>query len=150
MGMSAFFPSEPALAARRDIALRAMTEKLEHGETDAGLEIFIDYVNGPGAWKSTAEGTKNWLRANAWTLAAEGKDTATWAPFSCEDAKGLNVPVLLLGGEKSPKHFGATLDRIQACLPRSTRGVIGNSSHSMPRMNPQGFNSEVLTFIATH
>ena len=128
MGMSAFFPSEPALAARRDIALRAMTEKLEHGETDAGLEIFIDYVNGPGAWKSTAEGTKNWLRANAWTLAAEGKDTATWAPFSCEDAKGLNVPVLLLGGEKSPKHFGATLDRIQACLPRSTRGVIGNSS----------------------
>ena len=90
--MSAFFPSEPALAARRDIALRAMTEKLEHGETDAGLEIFIDYVNGPGAWKSTAEGTKNWLRANAWTLAAEGKDTATWAPFSCEDAKGLNVP----------------------------------------------------------
>ena len=149
-GMPAFSPTDPALAARRGIATRAMTEKLKQGETDAGLEIFVDYVNGPGAWKTTPDAAKNSLRANAWTLAAAETDTASWAPFSCDDAKRLNVPVLLLGGEKSPANFAATLDKLQACLPRSTRGVIGNSSHAMPRMNPQAFDAAVLTFITAH
>lgn len=149
-GMPAFSPTDPVLAERRGIANRAMTEKLEEGETDAGLEIFVEYVNGPGAWKKTPDATKNYLRANAWTLAAAESDNATWTPFSCEDARRLNVPVLLLQGESSPGNFKATLDKVQACLPRNTRDVIKNSSHSMPRMNPDGFNSAVMSFIAAN
>ncbi|MGJ7497923.1 alpha/beta fold hydrolase [Variovorax sp. RT4R15] len=149
-GMPAFFPTDPVLAERRGIALRAMTEKLKKGETEAGLEIFMDYVSGPGAWKTTSDGTKNSLRANAWTLAAAEIDTPTWAPYTCEDARRLNVPVLLLEGESTPGTFKATLDNVQACLPRNTRGVVKNSSHGTPRANPQGFNTAVMTFIAAH
>jgi pimeloyl-ACP methyl ester carboxylesterase len=96
------------------------------------------------------EANKNYLRANAWTLAAADSDNATWAPFSCEDARRLNLPLLLLQGESSPGNYKTTLDNVQACLPRSTRDLISNSSHSMPRMNPEGFNSAVMSFIAAH
>jgi pimeloyl-ACP methyl ester carboxylesterase len=48
-GMPAFAPTDPELAERRSKTTRAMTEKLKGGETDAGLEIFVDYVNGSGA-----------------------------------------------------------------------------------------------------
>lgn len=149
-GMPAFSPTDPVMVDRRGIALRAMTEKLKKGETDAGLEIFVDYVNGPGAWKTIPDGPKNALRDNAWTLAAAENDTGTWAPLSCEDARRLNVPVLLLEGESTPGNFKAILDKIQACLPRNTRGVIKNSSHATPRMNPSGFNTAVMSFIAAH
>ena len=40
--MAAFSPTDPVLAERRGVAMRAMTEKLKQGETDAGLEVFVD------------------------------------------------------------------------------------------------------------
>ena len=147
-GMRAFSIDDPVAVERNNKAIRSMTEKLKQGETDAGLEIFVEIVNGPGAWQKTPDTTKNTLRSNAWTLAAGPDDYQRWAPFSCEDAKRLDVPVLLLEGESTPKLFKATLDNIQPCLPRSTREVIKNSAHSMPRMNPDGFNAATMRFIA--
>ena len=149
-GMADFAPEEPAIRDRRVNAYRAMSEALSQGDTERGLEIFIEYVNGPGAWKTTPERSKQSLRDNVWTLAAANEDTASWAPFSCADMKQLKTPVLLLGGESSPPNFGATLDRVQACLTRAERRVIPKSSHSMPRMNPDAFNAAVLAFADSH
>ena len=58
--------------------------------------------------------------------------------------------MLLLEGELTPQLFKATLDNIQLCLPRSTREVLKNSAHSMPRMNPGGFNHATTRFISAH
>ena len=149
-GMPAFAPEDPAIRDRRAVAFRAMSDKLSKGETDGGLEIFMEYVNGPGAWKSAPEGTKQFLRDNAWTLALGEADTATWAPFTCDDAKRLTTPVLLLGGESSPPNFAATLDKVQTCLVRAERQVIPRSGHAMPRANPDAFNGSVMSFIARH
>jgi esterase len=149
-GMPAFAPTDPALAERRTVLLQAMTEKLKQGQVDAGLEIFMEYTGGPGAWKTTPERSKQLLRDNAFTLTVADRDTATWPAFSCEDANRIKVPVLLLGGESSPGNFGAALDKVQSCLTQADRQVIKSSSHSMPRINPSGFNAAVMTFIAAH
>jgi pimeloyl-ACP methyl ester carboxylesterase len=127
-----------------------MRDKLSKGDTDGALEVFVTYVNGPNAWKSTPEATKQSLRDNAWTFPAADKDEVRWPPFSCDDAKRLTMPVLLLAGDRSPANFGQVLDKVQPCLQRAQRGVISNSSHAMPRMNPGGFNTAVLTFIEAH
>ncbi|MBI5275604.1 MAG: alpha/beta hydrolase [Burkholderiales bacterium] len=151
-GMAAFAPSDPAAVARRSAAFRGVRDKFKSGELDTGLELFQEYVNGPGAWKNLPDRSKQFMRDNAWTLVAADSDGSAWAPFTCEDAKQLSqiMPVFLLGGETSPKNFGAILDRVQACMPRATRGLVKNSSHSMPRMNPAGFNEAVLSFIDRH
>jgi esterase len=149
-GMSAFAPEDPAVRDRRAIAFRAMSDKLSKGDTDGGLEVFMEYVNGPGAWKSAPEGTKQVLRDNAWTLASGEADTATWTLFTCDDAKRLRTPVLLLGGDGSPPNFAATLDKVQTCLSGPERQVIPRSGHAMPRANPNAFNEAVMSFIARH
>lgn len=149
-GMPAFSPTDPVAVERRRVTMTAIAEKLKQGDTDAGLEMFAEYVSGPGAWKTMPDATKNSFRANAWTLVAAEKDTPTWAPLSCDDVKRLDMPVLLLEGERTPAHYRTILDNIQACLRRSTREVVRNSSHGTPRANPQGFSAAVMGFIAAH
>jgi pimeloyl-ACP methyl ester carboxylesterase len=146
-GMPAFSPDDPAVAGRRAAAFRAMTGQLSKGDADGGLKTFMEFVGGPGAWEKTPEPARQVLRDNAWTLAMSEADTASWPPFSCEDARRINVPVLLLGGDASPPTFGATLDKVQSCLAKSERRIIQKTGHAMPRVNPSGFNSTVLSFI---
>jgi pimeloyl-ACP methyl ester carboxylesterase len=147
-GMPAFSADDPAVADRRAAAFRAMTGQLSKGDTDAGLKTFMEFVGGPGAWEKTPEPARQVLRDNAWTLAVSEADTASWPAFSCQDAKRINVPILLLGGDASPATFGATLDKLQSCLTKAERQVVQKSGHAMPRLNPSGFNSTVLSFIA--
>jgi pimeloyl-ACP methyl ester carboxylesterase len=148
-GMPAFSSDDPADSGR-NAAFQSMSEKLSKGDTDGALEDFMTFVGGPGAWKSTPEASRQILRDNAWTFLAADKDLSRWPAFSCDDAKRLNVPVLLLGAEKSPARFGEILDKLQACLPLSERARVANSSHAMARMNPTGFNSAVMAFISAH
>lgn len=150
VGMPAFTPPDPAARERRRTLFRAVAEKLDQGETDGGLELFINTVNGAGAWSALPEAAKQVLRDNAWALPAADKDEDRWPPFTCEDARRLAIPVLLLGGEKSPAGFGRVLDGIQACLTRVERRVIINSSHAMPRMNAPAFNGAVMAFVSAN
>ena len=147
-GMPAFAPDDPVLAGRRATAFRTMTEQLSKGDMDGGLKTFMEFVGGPGAWEKTPDPARQVLRDNAWTLAMSEVETAAWPAFSCDDAKRIQVPALLLGGDASPPNFGATLDKLQSCLAKVQRQVIQKSGHGMPRLNPTGFNAAVLSFIA--
>jgi esterase len=147
--MAAFSADDPEDGGRA-AAFQAMSQKLSEGDTDGALEAFMTFVGGPGAWKSTPEASRQILRENAWTFLAHEGDRSRWPAFSCDDAKRLDVPVLLLGAEKSPPRFGEILNKLQACLPRSERGQVANSGHPMARVNPTGFNSAVMTFISAH
>ena len=149
-GSMAAFSSEDPADGGRTAAFQAISEKLSQGDTDGALDAFMTFVSGPGAWKSTPEASRQTLRDNAWTFVAHEKDRPRWPAFSCDDARRLNVPILLLGAEKSPRRFGEILDKLQACLPGSERGLVANSSHAMARMNPAGFNSAVMAFISAH
>lgn len=147
-GMPAFSPDDPVVADRRATAYRTITDQLSKGDTDGGLKTFMEFVNGPGVWEKTPDPARQVLRDNAWTLAMSEVDTATWPPFSCDDVRRINVPILLLGGDASPPTFRATLDKVQSCLAKVERQVIQKSGHAMPRSNPGGFNSAVLSFIS--
>jgi pimeloyl-ACP methyl ester carboxylesterase len=149
-GMKLFAPEDADSIDRRTIALKAVREKLNAGEIDGGLQIFADYVNGPNSWANAPERLKQSLRDNAWTLTAAERDAASLPIYTCDDAGKLDMPVLLLGAQNSPKQFGATLDRFEKCMKKPARSVVQNSSHSMPRMNPEGFTAAVLEFIRAH
>jgi len=149
-GMTAFAPDEPAQRDARAAIFRAVSEKLAQGDPDAGLKAFVDYLNGSGSWNALPEPARQALRDNAWTFPAAEIDQDRWPPFTCDDARRIDVPVLLLGGALSPPAFGVILDRLQACLPRVERVRIENSAHTMPRMNPAAFDAAVMAFIAAH
>lgn len=144
-GMTAF--STDADRAERDKTYAGISQRLADGDVEGALDFFQTRLNGPGAWQKMPESNKQTLRDNAWTLPAANQDIPNWAPFTCADAEALKMPVLLVGGDSSPPQFARALDRVQACLQRSRRVKIENSSHSMPRIQPAAFNAALMEFI---
>jgi pimeloyl-ACP methyl ester carboxylesterase len=148
--MKAFDADDPAAPDPRPDWRNIVRQKLTTGDVEGALEHFQTRINGPGAWQAAPDSVRQSLRDNAYTLPAMFDDQANWPSFTCEDALALDLPVLLLEGEQSPPRFKRILNNVQKCLRRAERRVIANSTHSMPRLNPAAFTSEVLAFIACH
>jgi esterase len=148
-GMPAFQPAGGASAGGRKSVLESAAALLDQGKTDKALASL--QIGGPDTWEAGPEAYRQMLRDNAWTLKGLISDPGDkWAPYTCADAGRIAVPVLLVGGEKSPPERGKSLDAIQSCLKRSERAVIAGVGHPMPRLNPVGFSEAVLRFITKH
>ena len=135
-------------AARRQSQINKTLEIFDTGDIEGGLQFFIDGAAGPGAWKGRPELERQMSRDNAWTL--KGDQPSTQEPFDCRDAEKISVPVLLVGGDRSPPIFAKIMDTLAPCLKRSERIVIPNASHPMMRMNPAAFSQGVMDFLARH
>jgi pimeloyl-ACP methyl ester carboxylesterase len=138
----------PALAAleRRRTFVSVAMEQLQRGNTDAGLESFVDGVTAPGGWKNAPDANKQRVRDNAWTiksLLADANEALT-----CEQVKRITVPVLLVSGERSPDEYRHMQDAVQPCLPRNERAIIPKAGHVMNVANPTAFNALLLGFFA--
>ena len=77
----AYKPGPSPLAAR----IAASAEVIAKGDIDGGLQIFMDALEGPGAWKRLPATPKQLLRDNATTLIGQMRDQRP--PFS-KDGRG--------------------------------------------------------------
>jgi pimeloyl-ACP methyl ester carboxylesterase len=135
-------------ADERAARVKAVLKRFDEGDIDDGLEIFADAVGGPGSWKNFAEAQRQIYRDNAWTI--KGTEQEQRRAVSCQELGALGMPVLLVGGERSPARYGEILSVIEPCLKKQERVTIPNASHGMYRMNPSAFNASVAQFIASH
>jgi len=142
-------PIADAAAERRKDQLTRTLARFRQGDIDGGLEIFLDMNNVPGYWKNAPASAKQVFRDNPWSIKNLIVDAQE--PFTCADAGKINVPVLLVTGEKSPPIFGVMHDALQPCLTRQEgRVTIPNAPHGFPRTHSQAFNAAVLGFLARH
>jgi esterase len=135
-------------ANERAARVKSVLNRFEGGDIEGGLEIFIDAVSGVGSWKNLTEAQRQIFRDNAWTI--KGMEQEERRPVNCRELEALNMPVLLVGGEKSPARYGQVLTVIEPCLKQRERVTIPNASHGMHRMNPDAFNSFVAQFLSKH
>ena len=146
--MAAFLGSTPpAIAAleRRRTFVSAAMDQLQRGDTDAGLESFVDGVTRPGSWKNLPDANKQGVRDNTWTIKSLLTDANE--PLTCEQVMRISVPVLLVSGEMSPDEYRHMQDALQPCLPRNKRTIIPKAGHVMNVVNPQAFNAVLLGFL---
>jgi pimeloyl-ACP methyl ester carboxylesterase len=115
------------------------------GDADGGLQAFADYVGGKGTWEKAPEKTRQLLRENAWTLTSMPQDMKT--TFTCRNAGAIDVPVLLVTGDRSPARYRSMHSALQNCLPESSQVTIADSGHMMIRSNPTEFAFETQYFI---
>jgi pimeloyl-ACP methyl ester carboxylesterase len=125
----------------------AAVKRLQHGDIDGGLELFIDAVSMPGHWSKLAESTKQARRDNAWSLKNLVADAQT--PFNCTDAGKIDAPILLVTGDRSPRLYGMMHAALRPHLKRHHMITIPNASHGMYTENPGAFNAAVLDFLET-
>ena len=68
-------------------------------------------------------------------------------PLTPEEIQAVDLPVLLLEGEKSPRYFGIIADELERILPKSTRARVPGAGHAMYAANPARFNAVVRQFV---
>ncbi|MCG1042718.1 alpha/beta hydrolase [Mycetohabitans sp. B8] len=138
-----------AQAAGKVNTLRARAVALiEQGEVDAGLALFVDSVSRPGSWAHSPYGFKAMARDNAHTL--QPQIAERMPAFAAHEAGAIMVPVLLVGGEKSPSIFHRNIEWLHQHIDGACQMTITGASHGMNLAHPRAFNRAVLDFVDAH
>ena len=137
----AFRPGPSPLAAR----IAASAEIIAQGDIDGGLAIFMDALEGPGAWKRLPAAPKQLLRDNATTLIGQTRDRRP--PFSKADAEAIKTPTLFIGGGNTKGALPNVLHTLAAHVADSQTVMIPNTTHPMFEQAPQKFCEVVLAFL---
>ncbi len=148
--LSSLLPGDPELLAAEQIRRKMSAEIMKYyraGDMDSGLEVFVDYVAGPGAWERTPDKIRNVLRDNSWTLSSMVADMET--SFDCANAANISAPVLLVTGDRSAARYSSMHSALQPCLPEASKITIADAGHMMFQSNPTEFAFEVQYFIAS-
>jgi len=137
-------PDAAAEAARKEQA-ETIAKRFESGEMETALQRVIDSINGPGAWASSSEATQSMFRDNAWTIVGVMREDAS--RVSCAEFGALQMPVLLVHGERTSPRFLRIVGEASKCLPNASAATIPRAGHPSPLMNPTAFKEAVTTFL---
>jgi pimeloyl-ACP methyl ester carboxylesterase len=138
----AFKPGPSPLAAR----IAATAEKIAAGDIDGGLMLFMDALEGPGAWKRLPATPKQLLRDNAMTLLGQTRDRRP--PFSLADAEAIKTPTLFIGGANTKGALPQVMQTLAAHVSHAKTAMIPGATHPMFEQAPQKFCEIVLEFLA--
>jgi pimeloyl-ACP methyl ester carboxylesterase len=125
---------EPGADAEALASLAEVPPRYEpdaNGVDDAWLGAFVDWWNGPDAWRRLPEETKGAFRAVGWklsqevlTLSSDRTDRATYGTIA--------VPTLLMGGELTRRAEQLVLEKLAATLPEAKLRWIAGAGHMGP------------------
>ncbi|MCP1644844.1 pimeloyl-ACP methyl ester carboxylesterase [Pseudomonas citronellolis] len=138
----------PAAPAERNRFREQALQLIRQGEVEAGLELFVDTVSGPGIWRRSSRHFRDMATDNAMTLIGQVADRPE--PLGRARLATLAVPTLLLRGELSPEPFPQVVEALARTLPDVHGQVIAGASHGMNATRPAAFNRAVLEFIDAH
>ncbi|HUK08465.1 MAG TPA: alpha/beta hydrolase [Stellaceae bacterium] len=139
--------SAEAALPSRSARVAAAAEKIAAGEIDAGLALFVDGINGAGAWRQLPASQQQRLRDNARTLL--GQINEGRRPYGRAEAEAIRVPTLFIGGEQTPGLLPIILRTLAAHVPGARVAIIPNTTHSMFYQDPVRFSAIVLDFLAS-
>jgi len=123
-------------------------EAFRVGDLQRGLRLFADAVGGPGTYDRRSDAERRMMMDNALERVADARASSQAPAFTCEMAKRITAPTLLMNGARSPAIFHRIADQLERCLPNRERVVVPDTSHTVPSENPKGFDDAVLAFLA--
>lgn len=114
--------------------------------TEAWLEGFIDYWNGPGGWRGLQEAARQSFRNTARKMIGEvrtlGADRTAHQAYAT-----LEVPVLLLGSGRSTLAAGRVLETLAATIPDARYARIEGAGHMGPLTHGAAVNAQIAAHI---
>jgi non-heme chloroperoxidase len=138
----------PLLADFMENVWEPLKKAFQRGDMDEGVRTFINGVMGQGTFDKLPPHAGASMMDNAQELKDETISPGHFSAFSCEDAKKIKVPTLLLTGELSPPIFHPIIKRLQHCIPDAECSIIPKSSHAIHSGNPEAYNAKVLSFLS--
>lgn len=136
------------LAMYRDLEtkLTPSRDAFRSGQLSNGVQMYTDAVGGPGRYERLDEDIQRTMLDNAPSHAADVLAKEAPPLFSCELARKIKAPVLLVNGSKSLPLFKRINEELQDCLMNNEMVEI-SATHAGPTDNPRGFDKVVREFI---
>lgn len=135
-----------AALAPTTVAVRAqVADLIERGDTDAGLEMFVDSVSLPGTWRKSPAAFRTMAADNAATLPKQFRDPL---PAYTDAAAGaIQCRTLLLAGQRSPRMYRENVEKLAQWIPYADKQSIAGASHGMNVTHPAVFNRLLQAFL---
>ncbi len=104
-------------------------------------------ILGEEFYNQLSESRREQVRVN--TIKAELLGSG-FAPLRPEELREIEIPTLLVNGEKSPNVFHQLSHRLKELLPHTKRVQIPNASHIMHEDNTEAYNKNVMSFLVNY
>jgi pimeloyl-ACP methyl ester carboxylesterase len=128
------------------LALRArVADLIGQGEIDAGLELFVDSVSMPGAWRKSPAGFRAMATDNAATLPKQFRDPLP--AYTQAAAAGVQCKTLLIAGERSPRMYRDNAAQLAEWIGYAQQKQVKGASHGMNVTHAAEFNRLLAAFV---
>lgn len=135
-----------SLAEMRAVADR-VAGGVASGDYQGAMTHFVDYWNGPGAW-TRLKPHKQAALAKAAPKVALDFWAITSEPARLDALRRLDLPTLLLCGDRSPLPTRRLTALLGGVLPGALVQVVGGAGHMLPLTHPERVNPLILQHLA--
>ncbi len=123
------------------------TKAAKRGNMEAAMRVFGTAVLGRAFYNQLSESRLEQVRANS--IRAEFLGSG-FPSLETALIRNVQIPTLLLTGERSPGLFHRLTDRLEELLPHSERINICGASHILHEDNTPAYNEAVMDFLTRH
>jgi len=139
---------EQEAVSKESQALRAeMKEAFATGDRERIVRTYAARV-APGEFEKAAPEARQMLLANAPAFQLDYNSRRP--PFTCDDARRVAVPAIVLSGDRSAMGLQRIAEAAARCMKAATFVKIPQATHWLQHDHAQEFNDAMLTFLARH
>ncbi len=122
-------------------------ELIQQGNIKEGVKTFVNGVVEPGAFEQFPAEVQQMIMQNACEFKVETSSPDFWTRFTCEEARKITTPSLLLAGDRSIRMLQFIVDELERCLPNNKSVRVPDTTHEVTSDNPEAYNKIVMEFL---
>ena len=127
--------------------IRPALKALRADKEEEMVRSFINGAHGKDVYSEMNNNRKTRLLDNAEELKGSLLDGSTIPPFTCVEARNMDIPTLLVEGDQSPEMYRLVIQQLENCLPKSSMVTLDDASHGLVYDNPAAFNNVLIEFL---
>jgi len=138
---------EPEDAAAREAIVELGEYRYDAGAVDeVWLDRFVDWWQGPGAWRALTEETRRAFRDVAWKMSQEVATLSVDRTGSARYA-AIAAPTLILAGEGTKAAELHVVRKLARTLPRAVLQLLPGMGHMGPITHAAAVNAAIAAFL---
>jgi len=125
---------------------RTVTRAVEGGDRWSGMACFVDYWSGTGTWESMPHAARAQLSRRLDKVVLDFRALIE-EPAELDDYAVLDIPTLIVCGERSPAPSRRIVEMLAAAMPRARVERIADAGHMSPVTHSHAVNDSIHTHL---
>jgi non-heme chloroperoxidase len=124
-------------------------EAFAAGDDAGAMRFVVDGLSRPGRFDALPDAARLGVMQNAGFLRMMSRSQNPWPDIARPSLYRLNMPVLVITGEKTAPIHRRIDEDLSRWIPRARSATIPAAGHGSPRENPQAFTEVVDQFLTS-